>query len=597
MAKIHLLPQDLINQIAAWEVVERPLSVVKELVENSLDAGGKNIIVEIQNWWIDAISVQDDGEGIAQDDLQIILQKHATSKISNLKDLYEVRSFWFRGEALSAISSVSKFEIYTRHKDDKIWNHLQFTTQDGLSIQSFAFDKGTKVVVSNLFFNTPARLNYLKQPSTEYAKISQYLQSFALIHPEIGIEFFHNDKKIFKYQVWETMEVRMYAILWEDFSKHTISVNFWDTNFWVSGYITNTQTHFANKSRQYLYVNYRPISSPLIYKAISDAYHRFIPPKMFPGYILHIQIDPTQIDANVHPQKKEIRFAQESSIFRLVYSSLHELLQKDASYLPQISPYIETPSASIPTLKYYTGSGEKIKSYSPYKNTTSNPAQSQIKASLDFTKEFLSPSGKRTPSSSPSQDLKTTHLGKILGQLAYSYILVDTGKEVIFFDQHALDERILYEKLKDTSHIFAVQQLLVPEVIKLTTDELDVYTQYQDIFRKKWFDAEILPHETLSVGTIPDFIKKNNTTSVILWILQDLAQGNTQTSTRFDDIQDAIFASIACRSAVKFWDPLNIFEMHHLLSQIWFGYSATCPHGRPVSLVMSLEDLKKNFLR
>lgn len=612
MSKIITLDPHLANQISAGEVVERPVSVVKELVENAIDAWATSIKIEIKDWGKSFISIQDNGVGISPQDLPIAIDKYTTSKIKNLDDLYHVMTFWFRWEALASISSVSRFSIITKTKENNEAYRLDFDNISGKKISPTFWETGTQIIVEDLFFNTPARLNYLKTDRTEYAKILEYLYAIALSYPDIWFEFVSDEKRIFKMNSWEDLKTRIYFIYTEAFEQDMLEVHFSSVWIEISWYITGPKISFPNKNRQNLFVNHRPISSPLIFKAISDAYNRFIPHGNYPGYVLHIQIDPTLIDVNVHPRKQEIRFENENNIFRSVYHAILDKLEnsslvhtsdiwawefqnesEEAENTFQKSSF-ESPTIQEP--KYYTGSGTKFKSYSPYKNVSAHPQQSTISDSINFTKTFL----ENTASSfdeENSQDLHYTKLGKIVGQTFHSYIIVEKDAKILMFDQHALAERILYERLVKKETKETQQTLLIPENIKLTPSEKALLEDKKEIFREMGFEIEFLSHNILSVASIPNFIKKENIQEIILWVIKDLSEWNTLKSNTLEEVKNKIYAYTACRSAIKFWNKLNLFEMNRLLNDAVEWYSSTCPHGRPVIFEISLQDLKDKYER
>ncbi len=610
MSKIIKLDQNLANQIAAWEVVERPVSVVKELVENSIDAGSKNIKIEIKNGWKNFILVQDDWEWITKEDLEICIDKYTTSKIKSIEDLYNVMTFWFRWEALASISSVSKFSIISKTNTLKEAYKLDYDNISWKNISVSTLDSGTKIIVENLFFNTPARLNYLKTDKTEYSKILDYLYTASLSYPEIWFEFISEDKRIFKFNENEELKTRIYSIYGNEFLDNILDINFEMVWIHISGYITNPKISFPNKNRQNLFVNHRPISSPLIFKAINDAYNRFIPHWNHPGYVLNIQVDPTIIDVNVHPRKSEIRFENENNIFRSVYHALLNKLESSSLVNPPVLsdiPLIKGDSQSVAEAggfseKYYTWSWEKFKSYSPYKNISSNPNQFKISDSMNFTKIILDNErfefqNENTENTFETWDLHYTKLWKIVGQTFNSYIVVEKENKIILLDQHALAERVIYEKLlKNDTRQFS-QNLLIPENIHLTSNEFSTLEESKNIFLEMWFEFEFLSNNNVSIITIPDFVKKENLKEVLLWILNDINSWNTIKSKTLEEIKNKVFAYTACRSAIKFWNKLNLFEMNKLLNESVEWYSSTCPHWRPVIFEISLEELKGKYER
>lgn len=608
MGTIIKLDKNLINQISAWEVVERPASVIKELLENSIDAWCHNITIEIQEGGKKEIIISDDGKWIDKDDLEICLEKYTTSKISSLSDLYNVLTFWFRWEALASISSVSEMSIISKTNNSLIAYRLDYSNEKWQIITQSSHSNGTEIIVKNLFYNTPARLNYLKQDRTEYAKILSYLQNAVLSYPEIGFEFISDNKKVFKYNQSETLKTRIYQIYGNEVSDNILDINFEMIGIKVTGYISDPKVSFLNKNKQHIFVNKRPITSVMISKAISDAYNRFIPHGLYPSYVVNIEVDPTVIDVNVHPRKTEIRFENEQNIFRSVYHAVLNKLEK-TSLINNPPVFIDIPLikggnqsgaevGGFTQSQYYTGSGNNLKEFSPYKNTQANPSQSQIHNAFDFTKSILSNENQETTENSfESWDLHYTKLGKIIWQSYNSYILVENEGKIIILDQHALAERVIYEKLVKKEIQNNIQKLLIPESIKLTPNELQIILDNKNIFDEMGFEIEILGNGIISIYSIPDFIKKEKISEIILWVIEDVSSWNTIKSKTIDEVKNKIYAYTACRSAIKFGNKLNLFEMNKLLNESVDTYSSTCPHGRPVIFDISLDELKDKYER
>lgn len=604
MQKIIKLDKNLINQISAWEVVERPSSVVKELIENSIDAGGKNIKIEITEWWKKEIIISDDGEWMLKEDLEICLEKYTTSKIKSLADLYNVLTFWFRWEALASISSVSDMSMISKTKDSLIAYKLEYNNEKWKIFTQSSHWVWTTIIVKNLFYNTPARLNYLKQDRTEYLKILSYLQNAVLSYPEIWFEFISDEKKIFKYNSNETLKTRIYEIYWNEMSDNLLEINFEMIWIKVEGYISDPKINFQNKSKQHIFVNKRPISSIIISKAISDAYNRFIPHGSFSAYILNIDIDPTVIDVNVHPRKSEIRFENEQNIFRVVYHAVLNKLEKVSLIAPPESnnnfslfqrEYLRNEGEGLKIPSYFTSSWTNFKEFSPYKNTQTNPNQFSFQNPPAFSHPL--DKGDLKDNSFETWDLHYTKLWKIIGQAFNSYIIVENEWKIVMLDQHALAERIIFERLVKLDKKNSSQKLLIPESVKLSSNELSVIIDNKDIFENMWFEIEILWNSIISIYTIPNFVKKENLSEIILWIIEDLNSWNNLKSKTIDEIKNKIYAYTACRSAIKFWNKLNLFEMNKLLNDSVESYSSTCPHGRPVIYEIWLNELKGKYER
>ncbi len=604
--KIHTLSKQLANQIAAGEVVERPLSVVKELVENSIDAWARDIRIELKEGWIDYIRIIDNGFGIAEDDLALALEKYSTSKISSMKELQEVMTFGFRGEALASIASVSQSTLISKPHHQKYAAQIVTHGWEFISQSHIWAENGTSIEISQLFYNTPARKNYLKTARTEYTKISDFIQNIALAYPEISFSLVHNENVTLDYTSCWTLKERVYQVQGKEFHESIVSVDF---EFWgiqVTWYITSPKLSFSYKSKQVIFVNKRIIFSPIIAKAISDAYSRFIPHGRFPGYIIFLTLDPTQVDVNVHPRKLEVRFAQESSIFRSVYHAVKNKLESDMLVKDERVAYLSNENifnnkstsdisesdnhspSSTPSQKYYTGSGTKFKNYSPYTQLPNNPSQKSLEA-LDFSEAILG--GTREHN---SWDLRDTSFWRIIGQSHNSYIIVQNDNGLIILDQHALAERVIYEKLTKNSYESKTQKLISWVSLYLNPQEIESLEKYLPTFFSMWFELEILSHGSLQITGVPDFMKKTDIEKVFKNMMYDISEIG---SSSLNEIQNKIYAYASCRAAVKFWDPLSIFEMHWLLRDASLDYSSTCPHGRPVVYEIGLKDLQKKYER
>lgn len=601
MSKIIKLDKNLANQIAAGEVVERPVSVVKELVENSIDAGATMVKVEIVEGGISEMIITDNGEGIDKEDLKIVLEKYTTSKIKTLDDLYNIMTFGFRWEALSSISSVSKFKIISRTNSSDFGYFLEAQGWDEKNFWEIASEIWTKIIVKDLFCNTPARLNYLKKPRTEYSKIKEFLEQIALSYPNISFELINDWKTVFIYRENENLKTRIYNIYWEKFSENLLEINYelaWLNIVW---YISDPKIAFSNRNKQVLFVNNRIIKSPLIIKSIQDAYNRFIPHWEHPWYVLNIQVDPTQIDVNVHPRKLEVRFANESTIFRWFYHAIQDNLNNVSLIVGNEhinSENIWNENIANKQEQYYTWSWTKFKSYSPYKNTNPNPSQISINDSINFSKKVLNDSNiPEYNDFEKSTDLHDTPMGKIIWQMHNSFIVVQTQGWIQILDQHALAERIIYEKLIKENKSFFVQWLLIWESVNLTTKELDILEQNKQTFLDMWFEFEILWWWIVMINAIADFIKKEDLANIFTWIISDIWEQNFSKSNTLQEIKNKIFAYTSCRSAIKFGHKLNLFEMNKLLNDAVLDYSATCPHGRPVVYDIWLDDLKGKYER
>ncbi len=436
------------------------------------------------------------------------------------------------------------------------------------------------------------------------------MYEISLSYPDIWFEFVSDNKQVFYFKNNEDLKTRIYNIYWNDFSENLLEINFQMVWIKISWYISDPKISFNNKNKQNIFVNKRPIKSYVISRAIADAYNRFIPHSSNSAYVLNIEVDPTQVDVNVHPRKLEVRFANEQNLFRAVYHSVEEKLNwvsliniintEENELLYKWSDTKNSFSNNIDKKEiYYSWSWTKFKSYSPYKDTTPNPNQITIKNSLNFSKEIIwNPLEIETSYDlEQSNDLHYTKLWKIIWQAHNSYIIVETKVWIKFLDQHALAERIIYEKLVNSDKKISIQWLLIWESLNLMPKEANILQDNLDTFEKMWFDFEIMGWNIVIINWIPDFIKKENLNNIFTWILQDIWEYNFTKSKTLSEVQNKIYAYTACRSAIKFGNKLNLFEMNKLLNDSVEDYSATCPHWRPVVFDINLEELKNKYER
>lgn len=595
MQKIYKLDKNLINQIRAWEVIERPANIVKELLENSIDAKSQNIKIEIKNWWKDYICITDDWEGISKEDLPLSIEKHATSKIKNINDLFSIMTFWFRWEALASISSVSKFAIISKTIDQKIWYKFENN-----KIEEYPMENGTIVVVKELFYNTPARLNYIKTAKTEYIKILDVLNNFIISYPSVWFEFINDEKIVFKLPKNQDLKTRLYFLYGKEFIENIIPINYETVWLKITWVITDPEISFKNKQKQHIFVNNRSIKSIFISKSVINAYNRYIPNWFFPWYVLFLEIDPTLIDVNVHPRKEEIRFENEQKIFSSFYHSINDTLQKLSLIKNSEKPTIQN-DLSYKKSSYYTSNPTKFASYSPFRNIISQPNQKTIDLSIAFSKEILNydenTEQKKDDFEYLSWDLHYTKLWRIIWQAYNSYIITEKDDKIFFYDQHALAERIFFEKLKSQNKKNNFQNLLIPETIKLSLIEFENLNNYKEIFKDIWFEIDFLSNNMVNILSIPDFIKKENLKEILVSILEDIEKWDLKNIKSLEEIKNKILSYTACRASVKFWNKLSLFEMNKLLNEASLYYNKTCPHGRSVVYEISIFDLKRHHWR
>jgi len=594
---IKKLNQDLINKIAAGEVVERPFSVIKELIENSIDAQATSIILEIRNGGIDYISLQDNGSGMSKEDAILSVERHATSKISSVEDLFKIYTMGFRGEALAAISSVSEFTLQTKQQGEL--SGIQIKTKNAdLEVTDCACLDGTKVIVENLFYNVPARKKFLKSSANEYAHILELITNFALIYPQISFKLIHNKKEVVNFSTTDNWQDRIKQVLGEIEKqllpierKGTISIN---------GFVGKPQVARNNRKSQYLFINNRIINDFLISKAVKEAFGTLIPRELYPAYVLKIDLPPELVDVNVHPQKAEVRFQAPNEIYLAVLAAVKNVLLKN-----DLTPSLDLISDKTVKENYESAddkgfifkpkmveSNYNIKSYSQPSLSNIKSPVSQNQDALNFTRELLS-----------NPDIKPTQVGnwRLLGQVHNSYLLVEAPNALLIIDQHAAAERIKYEKFKaeyDSSNI-RIQKLLMPQTIELSAGEVAVLENALEYLIKLGFDIEVFGTNTFIVQGLPEDLVGLDILQTVMGIINDLQSNDFMQLKSVEDKKDLVIKYAACRSAVKFHDQLQLQEQIRLLKDIQAIYNTlnTCPHGRPFLVELSLEQLAKNFKR
>ncbi|PIR94366.1 hypothetical protein COT97_01515 [Candidatus Falkowbacteria bacterium CG10_big_fil_rev_8_21_14_0_10_39_11] len=599
--KIRILPQDLINQIAAGEVVERPASVVKELVENSVDAGALNITIEIENGGINLIRIIDDGSGMSPDDARLSIAQHATSKIKSLDDLFAVGTMGFRGEALASISSVSEFSLITKRKGQvsgaqvKVVDNKEEVTEIGAP-------EGTRIEVRNLFYNVPARKKYLKTAVTEYNHIVDLFLHYSLVFKEINWKLIHNSKTVYNFSATNEHKNRIFYVLGREISENLLTVDYNGVEFKIKGFIGRPQIARNNRKLQYLFVNNRPVSEYVIAKQIKNAFSTLIPNNLYPIYILSLDIDPQAVDVNVHPRKMEVRFSDPAKIYKMVYRIISETLDKN-ELTKQIHDFESTSEVIFRQRDKFQPSNQTNASWSnqPF---FSSPSKPQGTNQLDYVKRGGHESIKT------QEHENNGELGEvqdrnyhIIGQVKKSYIIVETGGGLKIYDQHASSERVQFEKLKQEWQAGKViqQTLLLPEQMEFPPQEVQVLNDNLDFLQTVGFSLEPFGGHSFVMNAVPQLLINKNVKEALNEILGMLIESPNSVGSEKDEMPDSvrrIINMMSCRSAVKFGDELTIDEMYALLDNLDANASQyTCVHGRPCVLEYKYEELEKLFKR
>jgi len=586
---IKKLDQDLINKIAAGEVVERPASVIKELIENSIDAQADLINIEIKNGGIDYISIQDNGTGMSEEDAKLAIERHATSKISSLDDLFNIQTLGFRGEALASIASVSQFTLETKTNDSPEGTQIKIENSE-FKISPCGCPDGTKIIIKDLFYNVPARKKFLKTSVTEYNQILELITNFSLINPNIGFKFTNNGKQVFNLPKTNDWLERVKQVLGSDIAQDLIPLETSGT-IKIKGFIGKPQIARNNRKSQFLFINNRIVSDFIIAKAVKEAFGSLIPRELNPTFILSIELPPELVDVNVHPRKAEVKFKNSQEIFVAVLQAVQKILTNN------ISQKIQTDQSNIRKFQLKAHSSEPSfkpsVSYQPsFKNVS--PGQKQVSSALKFSKQILK---------DEFQEIPEEKIGdwKLIGQIHNSYLLVESPQSILIIDQHAAAERILYERFKNEydSKGIKSQKLLLPLNLELSASEVETLKQSLQYLNKLGFDIEIFGNNNFKINAVPQELSKLDIKKTILGLINDLQDNELNKLKSTDEKKNLIIKYAACRAAIKFQDKIATKEQIKLLEDILqiIDNINTCPHGRPFLMELTLEQLAKNFKR
>ena len=624
MPKIKILPPDVSNKIAAGEVVERPASVVKELVENAVDAEGTNIQVDIRAGGKRLIRVSDNGIGMSREDALIALERHATSKVGSVEDLQRIQTFGFRGEALPSIASVSQFELLTRTSDALEGTNV--TVEGGVvrSVQESGCSPGTHISVNNLFYNVPARLKFLKSENTELNHITNQVHWAALAQPKVQFSLTHNGRSLIDVRACDSYLERILLLYGKDFAENLIEFNEDLPNMQVYCFVGKPDFTKANRNYQLFFLNRRPIRSKIISAALSEAMRSMVPKDRHPVTFLFLTMDAEEVDVNVHPAKVEVRFRNESAIYRQVVQILNSGIYQQ-KYIPKIEteqeqsksestmdtkvkqPFrpkvIERDSIQVPQ------GGQTPQSQFDTSSPQTAPATSQLQPSP----ELQPPSEEGAPSALPQTvqppqqpisgdvplelfDFKGIQLKTCLFN---TYIVAEGKEQVFFIDQHVAAERVLYERFVEQLKAdgIAVQGMLLPATIEATTQQLTTFKTHEELFRTLGFDVEQFGGSTIVVRSIPASLPISLVADTVTDLLDKLSEA-VPANTDMLEIQDKALVTLACKSAVKAGDSLTMQEMVNLIKDLSRAkLPFNCPHARPIIVEMGKSELEGRFKR
>jgi len=577
MGKIHLLDDASINKIAAGEVIERPASVVKELIENSIDAGADAIRIEVMMGQRGSIRITDNGCGMSKDDAALSYVKHATSKIKNIEDIETVRTMGFRGEALSSICAIANVEIITKTKDELSGTKVIIKGGKPISIVEAGAPDGTSIIVDDLFYNTPVRKKYLKSDSVELAQIIDVVTRMALGHNGISFSLFNNGKEILRSPASELMDTIIH-IYGQDIARAMLPVNLISGTIRITGYISKPELLRSNLLFQSFFINDRSIYSKAIGFALRNGYGTLIPKGRFPISVLKIYVDTKEVDVNVHPTKNQVRLSHERDICDMVTHSVRDALT-GKNLIPEIkmplkqSLLYDNPDSSPPMVK------EMATDFRPSAKDT----QRRLRRSERFGAEMEKPSGIEMP------------LVRVLGQVDSVYILAQMGDGLMIIDQHAAHERVFFELVRASKRDDS-QELIVPINMNLDQREIVLMKETIPYLEEFGFRISEFGQDTFAVTAVPVVLGKLEDPVMVHDIISDiLSQGKIKEET---GIFERVTKSIACRSALKAGAVCSTSQMESLVKQLLRTENPyTCPHGRPTMISFNRQELDKLFKR
>ncbi len=581
MNKIHLLPEELISQIAAGEVVERPASVVKELVENSLDAGATKIEIEIKDGSRKLIRVRDDGSGMNREDAQLAFSRHATSKISRLEDLHQISSLGFRGEALPSIASVSKVSLTTRSTDEQIGTQLRIEASQILFVKDAPANPGTIIEVSDLFYSTPARRKFLKSQMTETRHILDLVTNFALAFPQISFRLSLENGEVLNLSQSQNLGQRVKELFGKDTYEKLVELKYPESVIQISGFVSQPDLSKSSRTDIRFFVNRRSINNRALLHALTAAYGDMLFKGRFPLAIVFLLVPAELVDANVHPQKLEVRFQDERAVHDLVFRAVKKVLDKE--FATPVERSVKAQS-SYPISQSVSSIRERTPEYQP-STFTQQATLKQLFSTPPLETGAFSETHRETRS------LETNFY-----QLYNTYILTQSGDELLIIDQHAAHERILYEQILeslDSQNRASSQKLLFPETVELSSQEFLELQNNSELFDRLGFEIQSLGGRTVIVSALPA-LAKNGTSQLLKQVLDEILDQNKEKREQ----NQVIASALACRSAVKSGDVLTLTEMRALLKNLLsLDTPQVCPHGRPTLIRIPLSELERRFGR
>jgi len=598
MPKIRILSEQLTNKIAAGEVVQNPASVVKELVENSIDAGADRITIHVAHGGKSLIEIIDNGDGMDRDDLLLAFERYATSKIASVDDLIAIRTLGFRGEALASIAAVSRLTAVSTPKESTEGHELKIEGGTFRKVEPHSPEPGTTISVKNLFFNIPARRKFLKSAELEYRRIVDVVRKFALMHPQVEFILIHNEREVFRLRQ-EELPKRIARLFAKEYEANLLPVEHSEGDLQIQGYIGNLNLVRARKAEQYLYVNGRFINDRLMNNAVFSAYSALISRGEFPFYCLHLPLPPEKVDVNVHPSKMEVKFSEESRVYQFIKKAVQDGLQEVLKVIPnfdQFSPKTYYTEPAIPRR-------EAAPAQHPPSRTETTAAphdNAQQEIPIHFSRKVEQATwhqrADRFTERFDEEEADRPLINVQVYQLHNKYIISQVKSGMIIIDQHVAHERILFEEALASmqSNDWKAQQLLFPQVVELSSTDFSVLLEILPYLEKLGFRIKEFGKQTVMIEAVPAGMRWGNETAIIKQILDHYQEFGTKDTS----IQSKVAAAYSCKAAIKSGDALTQEEMRHLVDRLFATKDPYhCPHGRPILVNLPLTELDKRFER
>ena len=636
MAKILQLPSHIANLIAAGEVVERPASVVKELLENAVDAGATQVTVEIKDGGMTFLRVTDNGCGMEAQDARTAFLRHATSKLRTAEDLAAIGTMGFRGEALAAIASVSRIDLMTKTSDSLSGISLHLEAGDILEETEVGCPAGTTIIIRDLFFNTPARMKFMKADTVEGGRVAAAVQLQALAHPEVAITFLRDGKQVLSTPGKGGLEAAVYCVYGRECAKMVKVDSRWE-NYHLTGFVSKPTDSRSSRNLQTFFVNGRPVKSRTMVAALEEAYRNQIMVGKFPACVLHLELPANAVDVNVHPAKTEVKFLSEKAVFDCIHYGVLGALNKtpdrpQMQFKPQpmpapVVPFRPQPApapAKAPQQNFFrTMTSEEYKHFStaisqapqPKKEAAAATAAKIPTASFTVRESVMLP--KQEPvqpvapvvsvppvviAVQPEEQMEQITLPmpqeapwRLVGELYNSYIIVEQGEEAFLIDKHAAHERILFEKLKKNQEAISSQALLTPVTVRLNPAAAAELISNRELLKELGFELDEFGESTVLLRQIPMDLSPEGAAEAVESIAADLLNGRREEITK---VRDEVLHTVACKAAVKAGWLSDERELLALVKQVMADEELKyCPHGRPICITLSKKQLEKQFKR